>query len=167
VTIPDIAVRQLGPDDAACYRAIRLEALERHPESFGASLDAEAAQPAEWFADRLQRNAIFGAWGRGDLLGIAGFRAHAAAKLSHKGMLWGVYVRPAARGAGTARRLVERVIEHARTQVELLQLTVVSTNERARRLYGDLGFTEYGLEKHGLKYAGVYVDEVLMVKFLL
>jgi ribosomal protein S18 acetylase RimI-like enzyme len=159
-------IRRLEPDEAEAYRAIRLEALERNPEAFGSSLDVEAAHPIEWFAERLQRNAVFGAWRDGDLLGIAGFYAQAGVKLCHKGVLWGVYVRPAGRGAGTARALVERVIEHARAQVELIQLTVVSTNEKARRLYSDLGFTEYGLEKHGLKYNGAYVDEVLMAKFL-
>jgi ribosomal protein S18 acetylase RimI-like enzyme len=163
---PAISLRLLRPDDAVSYRAIRLEALERNPESFGASLDVEMAQPIEWFADRLQRNAVFGAFADAELLGIAGFRAEAGAKVAHKGLLWGVYVHPAGRGAGLARILVERVIEHAREHVELLQLTVVSTNERARRLYAHLGFTEYGIEKHGLKYGGAYFDEVLMVRFL-
>ena len=166
MTDPDVPIRLLQPDDAEAYRAIRLEALERNPESFGSSLEVEAAQPIGWFAERLQRNAVFGAWRDADLLGVAGFYAQAGVKLCHKGVLWGVYVRPAGRGAGMARALVERVIDHARAHVELLQLTVVSTNDAARRLYGNLGFTEYGLEKHGLKYGGAYVDEVLMAKFL-
>jgi RimJ/RimL family protein N-acetyltransferase len=163
---PAISIRLLRPDDAVSYRAIRLEALERNPESFGASLEVEAMQPLEWFAERLQRNAVFGAFADAALIGIAGFRVEDAAKLAHKGLLWGVYVHPAGRGAGLARVLVERVIAHAREHVELLQLTVVSTNERARRLYAHLGFSEYGIEKHGLKYGGAYFDEVLMVKFL-
>jgi RimJ/RimL family protein N-acetyltransferase len=48
----------------------------------------------------------------------------------------------------------------------MVQLTVVSENEAARRLYGALGFVEYGLEKRALKQDGRYYDEVLMVKFL-
>jgi RimJ/RimL family protein N-acetyltransferase len=53
-----------------------------------------------------------------------------------------------------------------RERVEALQLSVVSENEAARRLYGSLGFAEYGLEKRALKQDGRYYDEVLMVKFL-
>ena len=58
------------------------------------------------------------------------------------------------------------MIEHARQHVEILQLTVVSTNERARRLYGDMGFAQYGIEERGLKCGNQYFDEVLMVMFL-
>ena len=163
---PAISIRRLQPDDAASYRALRLEALERNPESFGASLDGEAAQKLEWFAERLQRNAVFGAFADAALIGIAGFRSEEAAKIAHKGLLWGVYVHPAGRGAGLARILVERVIAHAREHVELLHLSVVSTNERAQRLYAHLGFSEYGIEKHALKSGGAYFDKVLMVKFL-
>ncbi len=77
-----------------------------------------------------------------------------------------MYVRPDARGAGVARRLVEAVIAYARVRVELIQLSVVEGNEQARRLYARLGFVEYGIEKNSLKYGGRYYDEILMAKDL-
>jgi ribosomal protein S18 acetylase RimI-like enzyme len=77
-------------------------------------------------------------------------------------MLWGMYVRPAYRGAGIGRVLVEAIIAHARQRVELLQLFVVSDNAAARRLYSSLGFVEYGIERHATKYRGQYHDDVLM-----
>ena len=161
-----ISVRSLQPEDAEAYRAIRLEALERNPESFGSTLEAEVAQPLEWFAGRLRNSTVFGAFLRSELLGIAGFSAQTAAKQRHKGVLWGMYVRPSGRGFGVGRRLVAAVIEHARQHVEILQLTVVSANEGARRLYVDMGFAEYGVEERGLKWGGEYFDEVLMALFL-
>jgi ribosomal protein S18 acetylase RimI-like enzyme len=161
----EIAIRRLQPDDAEAYRAIRLEALERSPEAFGSMFEVEAAHPLDFFAERLRSNAVFGAWVGGNLLGIAGFRREAGPKHRHKGALWGVYLTPAGRGTGMARALIEQLIEHAREHVELLQLVVVSTNAPARRLYANLGFAEYGLEKHALKHAGVYYDQLLMVKF--
>ena len=48
----------------------------------------------------------------------------------------------------------------------MVQLTVVSENDDARRLYSASGFVEYGYDKRGLKQDGRYYDEVLMVKFL-
>ena len=49
----------------------------------------------------------------------------------------------------------------------MVQLTVVSENESARRLYRAMGFVEYGYEKRALnKHHGRYYDEVLMVNFL-
>ena len=47
-----------------------------------------------------------------------------------------------------------------------VQLAVVNENKAACRLYGALGFVEYGYEKRALKQDGQYYDEVLMVKFL-
>jgi ribosomal protein S18 acetylase RimI-like enzyme len=163
---PTISVRRLTPDDAEAYRAIRLEALQRNPEAFGSTLEAEAVEPTTWFAERLWSSAVFGAVRQPDLLGIAGFYAQTSAKKRHKGVLWGMYVRPSARGTGVARALVGKVIEHARDHVELLQLAVVSTNEQARRLYANSGFSEYGLEPRALKHGGEYFDQVLMVRFL-
>ena len=77
-----------------------------------------------------------------------------------------MYVRPSARKAGVGRRLVETIIEFARHRVELIQLSVVSDNEPARRLYERLGFLEYGIEKKALKQDGRYYDEVLMARDL-
>src|SRR5262249_40881132 len=59
-------------------------------------------------------------------------------------------------------RLVEAVIDFARPRVEVLQLSVVVGNERARRLYSSLGFVEYGIERKSLKYNERYFDETLM-----
>src|SRR5215813_1629743 len=73
-----------------------------------------------------------------------------------------MYVRSDARKVGVGRQLVEAVIEHARAHVEVIQLSVVSYNEPARRLYAGLGFVEYGLEKDSLKQNGQYYDEILM-----
>jgi ribosomal protein S18 acetylase RimI-like enzyme len=75
-----------------------------------------------------------------------------------------MYVRQVAREAGIGRRLAEAVVEYAQTRVEILQLTVVSSNQAARQLYRRLGFVEYGIEKNGLKASGCYWDDVLMAK---
>jgi RimJ/RimL family protein N-acetyltransferase len=77
-----------------------------------------------------------------------------------------MYVRAAARGTGLARQLVEAVLDHAKDRAELIQLSVVSGNISARRLYASLGFEPYGIEEHSLKVAGRYLDEVLMVRLL-
>ena len=161
----DIRVRRLLPEDAARYREIRLEGLRVSPEAFGNTFEVENARPIELFADRLRDSETMGAFEGAEILGVAGLRANQGPKESHKGTLVGMYVRPQARNRGVGRRLVEAVIEVARTRgVELLQLAVVSDNEPARRLYARLGFVEYGIEKKSLKQGGRYTDEVLMVK---
>ena len=77
-----------------------------------------------------------------------------------------MYVRAAARNLDLGKRLVAAVLNHARGRVEMVQLTVVNENKAACRLYGAMGFVEYGHEKRALKQDGRYYDEILMVKFL-
>lgn len=158
----EVCIRRLTPADAGIYRGIRLDGLKHHPEAFGSTFEAEAVRPLAWFFDRLSQSTVFGAFRQAEILGVAGFAVRSGEKEAHKGLLWGMYVRPQARGTGVARRLVEAVIEAARPCVELLQLSVVVGNERARRLYAGLGFVEYGIERHSLKQNGRYYDEILM-----
>lgn len=72
-------VRLLGPTDAAAYRALRLDALKRHPCAFRASFDEESGQTLEEFAARLEVDAIFGAFCDGALCGLAGLEIPQAA----------------------------------------------------------------------------------------
>jgi RimJ/RimL family protein N-acetyltransferase len=163
----DIYIRQLTPADAALYRGIRLEGLNRNPEAFGSTFETEFTKPLAWFFDRLRNSQVFGAFRGTEILGVAGLLIREGEKEAHKGLLWGMYVRPSARGTGVARRLVETVIDFARTRVELIQLSVVMGNEQARRLYARLGFVEYGIEKNSLKHDGRYHDEILMAMDLI
>ena len=163
-----IEIRRLAqdPTDAVLYRGIRLEALQANPEAFGSTFEVENLQPLSWFSDRLSSSTVLGAFRNAELVAIAGFAVQQGQKLAHKGILWGMYVRPAARRASVGRRLVEAICNLARQEVELIQLTVVRDNEQARGLYARLGFLEYGAEKNALKQDGRYYDEILMAKAL-
>jgi ribosomal protein S18 acetylase RimI-like enzyme len=164
---PLVQVRKLRPDEAEAFRFIRLGALQQHPDAFGSTLEREAAEPLSVFADRLARNHVFGAFQGDALVGVVGFYALDGPKTRHKGILWGMYVKPAARGQGLAEALVECTIAQARCErVEVLELTVVSVNERALRFYRRMGFSAYGIEPRALKHHGTYFDEVLMILFL-
>ena len=159
-----IDLRRLSAADAALYRGIRLEALAQHPDAFSSAYETENAEPLRWFAERLEHSDVFGAFRGTALLGVVGFIVQHGPKRAHKGVIWGLYVRPDARRSGVARRLLEHAIIHARRYVELVQLTVTSVNQPARQLYASLGFVEYGIEKNALKADGRYYDDVLMAK---
>lgn len=157
-----IDVRRLNADEAEIFRTIRLEALQAHPASFAASFEVESDRPAAHFADLLRVNAIFSAWRGEELLGIAGYWREAKPKQAHKGGLWSMYVRKQARGSGAADLLVEAVVRHAKSEVEILHLAVGVHNEPAQRLYRRHGFVEYGREERALKVGDVYYDEIMM-----
>lgn len=158
-----LKLRRLETQDVAIYRQLRLEGLKAHPDAFASSWEYEANKPISWWAERLETNMIFGGWvDNSPIAGVAGLRVQDAVKLRHKGVLWGMYIRPEARGTGLAAALVQRVVEHARTVVEEVSLTVVASNAVACRLYSTAGFKPYGLERRALKVGSEYYDEVLM-----
>lgn len=159
------SLRRLHEADADAYRDLRLAGLASDPASFGASFEEESGQPLSWFAERLESHDVFGGWAAdGALMGVVGLLVPHAAKLRHKGVLWGMFVRSEARGTGLAAALVERAIEHVGDRVEAIRLTVVATNIPAIRLYTRLGFLTYGLEPRALKVEGRYHDEMLMAR---
>jgi ribosomal protein S18 acetylase RimI-like enzyme len=159
-------IRLLTPAEAAVYRDVRLQGLKLHPEAFSSTFERESEKPLSWFEDRITQGNIFGAFVDGELIGVAGCWPQDGTKVNHKAALWGMYVLPAARNSGVGRRLVEAVVNHASTRVEQLQLSVVSANEAACRLYREMGFSEYGREMKALKQDGRYYEEILMVRFL-
>jgi ribosomal protein S18 acetylase RimI-like enzyme len=156
VNAAEIAVRRLAAADAVLFRDVRLEALQLAPDAFASTFEAESAKPLSWFVERL------GAFRAERLVGVASLIILQSAKMAHKGLLVGMYVRPEARRSGIGRRLVEAIVETARGRVEVIQLTAVVGNEAARRLYAGLGFEEYEREKKALKWGNRYFDEVLM-----
>ena len=159
----DLAVRQLIAADAAAYRELRLEALLNAPAAFGSSYEAESTKSVEEFAGWMARSYIAGVFRGGALVGCAGFFRLDGTKTAHRGNIWGVYVRPEARGLGIAGVVLEDVIAHARRLVEQVHLSVVTDNSSARKLYERLGFTIYGTEPRSLCVEGRYYDEHMMV----
>jgi RimJ/RimL family protein N-acetyltransferase len=160
-------LRQLTPDDAAAYHAIRLEYLTLHPDAFGTAASEQAALPVDVSADRLATNPTVGGFIDGELVGVATLIPQPRLKERHKGMLAGMYVRASARGTGLADAVVQWILDRARAHgLEQVTLTVFASNARARRLYERWGFTLYGIEPRAIKTGDTYQDQALMVRRL-
>jgi len=161
-------MRPLTAADAEAYRAVRVRALTEHPEFFGRAIE-EVETLAE-IAERLapgsdgQERFVLGAFEEA-LVGITGCARDRGLKHRHKGMIWGMYVLPAARGHGLGRRLLLDAIARARgwPGLEQLVLGVATHNEPARALYRSCGFEVFGVERRALKVGARYVDEERMV----
>jgi ribosomal protein S18 acetylase RimI-like enzyme len=167
---PQIEIRRLTEDDAQDFYRLRLEALEREPQAFGASPEEHRAMTLDAIARRLgsasgDRNFVLGAIAEDRLVGMAGFFQEEGPKRRHKGHIWGVYVTEGWRGKGIARVLISELIERARAKPELEQLSlgVAVGQNPAKHLYESLGFEVYGREPHAVRVGENYVDEDLMV----
>ena len=164
MTTPEI--RQLLAADAADFRSIRLEGLQRSPEAFGSTYEAESGRPIEEFERSLSRSGVAGAFVDGALVGVAGFYVLDGPKVGHRANIWGVYVRETARGRGLGGALIEELVRLAPPQVLQFHLTVVTGNDAARSLYERLGFVTYGTEPRSLRVGDDFHDEHLMVRYL-
>ena len=157
-------IRQLQPGDAEDFFVLRRRALEDVPLAFASSagddLVADVATARELLG-RGPESVIFGAFDGETLVGCVGLYRDRHLKMAHKCHLWGLFVVPAARRRGLARRLVDATVAHARTLpgVSWVHLSVSSAAEGARRLYEVVGFRVWGTEPDALRDDGRSVVE--------
>lgn len=165
-----IEIRRLTEEDVRAFYALRLEALEREPQSFSSSPQEHRALTPETIAKRLgsgahERNFVMGAFANERLVGMAGFFQDEGPKTMHRARIWGVYVNESWRRKGIARVLLSEIINRVKGKPELEQLllAVASDQTPAKKLYEALGFEVYGREARAIKVGDVYLDEDLMV----
>jgi ribosomal protein S18 acetylase RimI-like enzyme len=169
-TSDTITIAPLTPADVDEYRRVRLRALADHPESFRSNAEEEAAKPARWWHERLapreQSNALFfGAWTTGRrLVGTAGMLFETRRTTRHTASIVGMYVAPGHAGRGLGARLLDACVEQARSDglIEVLYLTVTSTNAGAIRLYERAGFVAYGCEPRSMRIGDRTFDKLMM-----
>ncbi len=135
----EIRVEALTPADWRAWRDLRLEALLDTPIGYG-ELHADAVlRPDEEWQERME-------WPGLRLLAYSevGQPVGMAGGFHDEGrpVLFGVYVRPASRGAGVLAALVEVV--RAWAAPEALELDVHVDNARAHAAYLKLGFVATG-----------------------
>lgn len=167
---PALSFRMLTAEDELAFRALRLEALRRHPEAFVPSYEEERGIDPEVIPPRPRSdwmtggNFILGAYAFGWLAGAVGVRRWPRRKQRHKATLWLIYTDPALRGQGAGRKLLEQAIDLCRSdpELELLHLSVGSESLAARVLYTSLGFEPYGMEPQAMKLEDRYIDVELM-----
>lgn len=161
-------IRKLTSDDAQVYWDLRLEALQQDPEAFATTYEDAISRvnPLERVESNLdsENSATLGAFIDNELVGVMTIAEEGAPKLRHRVNLFAVYVTPKVRGKRVGTALLQEVVEYTKQMphVEKINLTVVSTNKAAIKLYEKVGFKSFGLEHHAMKMNDTYVDEIYM-----
>jgi RimJ/RimL family protein N-acetyltransferase len=159
------SVRVLTPADAEAYRAVRLRALGEQPPAFG-SLPEEEPNLSETAARLAQSNdrSFFGAFQDEQLIGIIRLSRYSAPNEKHRAYIAGLYVLPLFRRNGCGGALVRQALSYAATisGIRRVNLTVVTLQEAAIRLYQSIGFSIYGTEPETFSRSGCFYDEHLM-----
>ena len=160
-------IRRLNPADAERFHSFRLAALKEAPTAFGSSYEEELAFPASVIEGRLavkSDRGPFGAFQGGELIGLVAIGRENLSKLSHKALVWGLYVKPEHRRGGIAKALLLEALSFARSVpgVSQANLCVNAENTGAIRLYESVGFNAFGREPHAMQISGVFYDELHM-----
>ena len=160
-------IRELTQEDDKAYRALMSYALETHTDSFRIS-PLDEGEPLIPFSSKKPDAFTLGAWLAGNLVGTVSFEREARGKFRHKGLLYRMYVHADASGLGIGKMLIRETVRKARAMagLEQINLTVISSNARAKRLYASHGFAAFALEKNALKMGDAYFDEEQMSLFL-
>jgi RimJ/RimL family protein N-acetyltransferase len=163
-------IRRLNPSDTEYYRTLRLAALRESPSSFNSSYEEESEAPIEAIAAYLvpdHARATFGAFSDAELVGMVRIGRESLRKIHHKANLRSMYVAPAHRGKGAAKRLMGQALAFAASMgVRQVNLTVTAGNVAAMALYESQGFKPYGVERGSLLVDGTYHDEIHMARML-
>lgn len=162
-------IRVLNELDAQQYQELRLSGLKTNPEAFGSTYEREAKFSLDAVIERIRPNRdkfVLGAFHeQGMLEGIVSLVRQNGMKTTHKANVFGMYVSKDKRGRGIGKALMLELSSMARSidGLERLNLSVISNNEPAKKLYKSVGFETYGIERKALKFNGRYFDEELMV----
>ncbi|WP_306431085.1 GNAT family N-acetyltransferase [Paenibacillus sp. XY044] len=154
--------------DAEIYRELRLKSLKENPEAFLTTYEIEEDKPIEKLRGNLiasDNRFTLGAFINSVLIGTVTFVRESNPKIVHKGNVYAMYVAPEFREKGIGKSLVQELIIKAKKcdGLEQINLTVISNNNAAKRLYETIGFVTYGTERNALKTECQYWDENLMV----
>jgi RimJ/RimL family protein N-acetyltransferase len=160
-------IRLLEAPDAEIYREIRLDSLKESSESFLTTYEIESERPIEQIRQNLiatDSRFTVGAFINNELVGIVTFVRESNLKINHKGNVYAMYVSPKNRGQGIGKSLMTELVKRAKriSGLEQINLSVISNNNTAKRLYESIGFNKYGTERNALKSGDLYWDDDLM-----
>lgn len=136
-------MRVLTEDDWRDYRRLRLASLESDPDAFASGLAEEQQYDEAFWRTRMQRSRRLVASRDGKDVGVAsvGQARDEDGMLEGIAELFGMWVRPEARGTGVAWQLVTAAADEARSAGHRqLRLWVSTDNGRAIGFYSSYGF---------------------------
>ncbi|MDC8783734.1 GNAT family N-acetyltransferase [Roseateles koreensis] len=167
----DLQIRPLHLEDLAAYKDLRDGMLARHPEAFTSDAATELQRDANSYRSRLSGGngganlfTLVG-WQGADMVGAISCEHEARLKIRHIAHIMGMMVREDLHGHGLGRQLLERTLHLLRGEaaLELVTLSVTSSNTAAVKLYERCGFTRYGRLPGAIKLLdGRVLDKDLM-----
>jgi len=167
-------IRALDAADLHAYKTLRDTMLAAYPDAFTSDATAEVLKPAAAYASRFglenpeDGHFTIGALQGAGLVGAITCDREQRSKVRHIAHLVGMMVDADVQGRGVGHALLRAFIDRTRgcDGLEMITLTVTSTNRAAIALYTQAGFERFGTQRRAIKVAGRYHDKDHMVLML-
>ncbi|QPF74753.1 GNAT family N-acetyltransferase [Roseateles sp. DAIF2] len=169
--LPGCELRLLREEQLPDYKALRDRMLAGHDEAFTSDAATELARSAESYRSRISQGPggaclfTLTAWLDGTLIGAVSCEREPRQKVRHTAHLIGMMVDDPVQGRGIGRALLHAALRLLEQEdgIELVTLSVTSSNRGAVALYESMGFRRYGCLPRALKLAdGRTLDKDLM-----
>ena len=169
--VENIIYRKLKPEESNKYRSIRLESLQKYPNSFGSIYEEQKQKSKLSFEHFIEASnpdcLIIGAFQQEDLIGICGFYKHQDKRSSHRGEIIQMYVQTEYQGKYVGYNLLKATVSigFQFDGLEQIELEVMTDVKAANKVYEKVGFKECGIQRRFYKKDGIYFDQRLMVLY--
>jgi len=156
-----IQYRKLQSGESKIYRNIRLESLQKFPESFGVSYEEAVKNEKlriEYDIDnQSEERFVIGAFYEDQLIGICTF----VKDENDRGNIYQMYVDEAFQGKNIGKNLIKTLIDEAKNRFNAIEiyLEVKAKNLKAYHLYQKIGFVEIE------NYSENEIDSIIIMKY--
>ena len=162
----NIVVKKASQKDWKKYKEIRLDALKKNPESFGASYEDEKDRTENKWKERMRdkNRMILLVLNDKKVIGISVVSFESSAKLIHIAHVSSVYLKKEYRGKGISTMLMNETIKliRARKSTKKINLQVTTNQLAAISLYKKVGFKIVGELRQEMRVNGKYYNSYVM-----
>ncbi|MEO0938297.1 MAG: GNAT family N-acetyltransferase [Pseudomonadota bacterium] len=163
-----ITARRARAEDAAAWRALRIEALTHYPTAFLTTVAEAEARDVASYAEAIAAGHSFIAFDEETPIGIAALIPLTnRAQTRHRAEIGAVYIAESHHGTGAARILMQTIEDHAKgLGIWQLELFAEAQNTRAITFYERLGYSKAGRLPNAVIGPNGPADDVFLTKDL-
>lgn len=162
----EIVIKQASAENWRKYKEIRLDALQKNPESFGRAFEEEKDRSEnEWKIKLKDKNRVTLLVFKGKtVIGVLGILFESSPKTAHLAHIISVYLKKEYRGQGISTQLMNEALNviKARKKTKKVKLNVTTNQMPAVNLYKKFGFRIIGEMKEEMNVGGTYYNSYAM-----
>lgn len=160
--------------DIKNIKELMIEALKLDPLAFSVNVEEYEDNSEDWWNSYITpymfsaKDRMFLAYKEDKLTGMIGIVYDYKKRRKHSATIVWFYVLPEFRNQGIGRELLTKAIDNAKEDQNIIKITLLvnSQQENALKIYKEFGFKNNGKLEKELKVGDIFVDTIIMEKFL-